>query len=111
MHTTRFLAATAAAALSLSLSAGLVACSKPAPLVQLSTPIAAVTDMDISAGVKTALLRDDLTKSFDVIVFSRKGDVRMSGVMDTQAQVDQALALTRAVQGVRTVNAELSVKR
>ena len=109
MHATHLLAATAALSLGLSLSLG--ACSKPAPMVQLTPPIAAVTDMDISTGVKTALLRDDMTKSFEVIVFSRKGNVRMSGVMDTQAQVDQALALTRAVQGVRTVNAELSVKR
>ncbi len=111
MHATRLLAVTATAAALSLVGAG---CSKPAPQVLLSSPIAAPvatrSDMDISQGVKTALLRDDLTKSLEVIVFSRQGHVRMSGVMDTQAQADQALALTRAVQGVRTVNAELSVR-
>ena len=43
---------------------------------------------------------DDLVKSLDLQVETRKGVVQLSGFVDSQAQIDQAVALTRAVAGV-----------
>jgi osmotically-inducible protein OsmY len=105
----RLFATVAAATLVLTL----YACAKTPPMAKaVAAPVVpGVSDMDISAGVKSALQRDDATRPFEVIVYSNQGDLRMAGVMDTQAQVDQALVLARAVEGVRTVRAELSVQR
>ena len=108
MFTTRFVSLAAAWALALTLAA----CGRPAapPAVAATPAMPDVSDMDVTTRVKTALLRDDATKAFEVIVLTTKGDVRLSGVMDTQAQKDQALAVTRAIEGVHTVHDEITLK-
>lgn len=106
LHPVRVFAALATTAVLLSLAA----CGKPAPAVQTPPPVAEVSDMDVTTRVKTALLSDEATKSFEVVVLTTKGDVRLSGVMDTQAQKDQALAVARAIEGVHTVHDEITVK-
>lgn len=92
------------------------ACNKPAEpevVTPLSSPITLGTQVDdtvITSGVKSALIADDLVKSLDLQVETRKGVVQISGFVDSQAQIDQALALTRAVAGVTDVENGISLK-
>ena len=93
-------------ATSITALAALGACSKsvepevvaaPAPPMTLGTQ---VDDAVITSSVKSVLVADDLVKSLDLQVETRKGVVQLSGFVDSQAQIDQAVALTRAVAGV-----------
>jgi hyperosmotically inducible protein len=93
----------------------LSACNKldtPEP-VPLTPPITLGTQVDdtvVTSGVKSALMADDLVKSFDLQVETRKGVVQLSGFVDSQAQIDQALALTRAVAGVTDIENGMTLK-
>jgi len=95
---------------------GLVACSKasePGAAVPLASPItlgAQVDDAVITSSVKSALFTDDLVKGLDLKVETRKGMVQLSGFVDNQAQIDQALLLTRAVAGVSDVQNGVTLK-
>lgn len=71
----------------------------------------AVDDSVITAKVKSALLADPGSKSFDIAVVTRKGEVQLSGFVDSQAQIDQAVALVMKVDGVTSVGNELSIKQ
>ncbi|OYV00354.1 MAG: hypothetical protein CFE45_09485 [Burkholderiales bacterium PBB5] len=66
--------------------------------------------MDVTTGVKTALLRDEALKAFDIVVVTTKGDVRLTGQLDNQAQIDSALAIARGVTGVHSLHDELVIK-
>ena len=70
-----------------------------------------VDDGIITAKVKSALLADPNVKSFDIAVVTRKGETQLSGFVDSQAQVDRATELTRAVEGVKSVANEMSIKK
>jgi hyperosmotically inducible protein len=107
---------TAFLATSFTALAALTACSKsvePETVTPPSPPITMGTQVDdtvITSGVKSALMSDDLVKSFDLQVETRKGTVQLSGFVDSQAQIDQALALTRAVAGVTDVENGVTLK-
>ena len=92
----------------------LVACNKPPEMVQEPAPSITlgtqVDDAVITSGVKSALLADDLVKSFDLQVETRKGTVQLSGFVDSQAQIDQALAITRSVAGVTEIENGVTLK-
>ena len=103
-------------ATSITALAALGACSKsvepevvaaPAPPMTLGTQ---VDDTVITSGVKSVLVADDLVKSLDLQVETRKGVVQLSGFVDSQAQIDQAVALTRAVAGVTDVENGVTLK-
>jgi hyperosmotically inducible protein len=70
-----------------------------------------IDDGVITANVKSALLADKDVKSFDIGVVTRKGEVQLSGYVDSQAQVDHAIEVTRSVAGVSGVVNEMSIKR
>lgn len=103
-------------ATSLSALALLGACSKPAEPDVVATPAPPITlgtqvdDTVITSSVKSLLLADELVKSFDLQVETRKGVVQLSGFVDSQAQIDQAVSLTRAVAGVTDVENGVSLK-
>lgn len=65
----------------------------------------------ITTKVKSALLSDPDIKSFDIAVVTRNGEVQLSGFVSSQTQIDHAIELTRAVDGVRSVANEMSVKK
>jgi len=69
-----------------------------------------IDDSVVTARVKSALLADPDVKSFEIKVATRKGQVQLSGFVDTQARIDYALALTRKVEGVRDVENGMSLK-
>lgn len=70
-----------------------------------------VDDSIITTRVKTVLLADPNIKSFDIAVVTRKGETQLSGFVNTQNQIDHAMELTRAVEGVKSVSNEMSVKK
>jgi hyperosmotically inducible periplasmic protein len=69
-----------------------------------------VDDSVITSSVKSALLGDPTVKSFDLQVETRKGTVQLSGFVDSQAQIDQAVAVTRGVAGVTDVENGVTLK-
>jgi hyperosmotically inducible protein len=69
-----------------------------------------VDDTVITSSVKSALLADAAINSFDLQVQTRKGTVQLSGFVDSQAQIDQALAITRGVSGVTAVENGVTLK-
>ena len=70
-----------------------------------------VDDGIITAKVKSTLLSDPNVKSLDINVVTRKGEVQLSGFVDSQTQIDQAMALVKDVEGVTRVDNELSIKK
>jgi len=93
----------------------LIGCNKApeATSASQSPPITVGTVVDdtvITSSVKSALLADAAIKSFDLQVQTRKGTVQLSGFVDSQAQIDQALAVTRGVAGVTAVENSVTLK-
>jgi hyperosmotically inducible protein len=86
-------------------TSALLACSKT-PVA----PVAQVSDSDITEHVTTALQQSTLLHGMNITVVTLKGDVRLTGVVDRQAQVDEALRIARAAEGVHTLHDELTVK-
>lgn len=70
-----------------------------------------VDDGIVTTKVKTALLADADVKSFDIAVVTRKGQVQLSGFVDSQAQIDRAVGIARAIEGVQSIGNELSIKK
>ena len=70
-----------------------------------------IDDAVVTTRVKSALLADTSIKSFDIAVLTRKGEVQLSGFVDNQGQVDRALEITRAIEGVGSVANDMSIKK
>jgi hyperosmotically inducible periplasmic protein len=70
-----------------------------------------VDDDVITTRIKAALLADPGIKSLDIAVVTRKGAVQLSGFVDSQPQIDQALAIARGVEGVASVDDEMTLKQ
>lgn len=83
--------------------------SKPAAAAK-TTVGTEIDDTVVTTKVKSALLADSEVKSFDLKVETRKGAVQLSGFVDNQAQVDRAIATTRAVEGVKDVENAITLK-
>ncbi len=70
-----------------------------------------VDDGIVTAKVKSALLADASVKSFDVAVVTRKGEVQLSGFVDNQAQISRTIDIARGIEGVKSINNEMSIKQ
>ncbi len=70
-----------------------------------------VDDGMLTAKVKSALMADDIVKSSDIAVVTNRAEVQLSGFVDNQAQVDRALVVARAVEGVQGVVNQMSIKK
>jgi hyperosmotically inducible protein len=96
------------------LASTLVACQKPTDIA--GAPASGVTvgtqvdDTVMSTKVSAALLEHPDIKSYDIKVEVRKAEVMLSGFVDNQAQIDQAIALAYEVKGVKAVNNKLTIK-
>jgi hyperosmotically inducible periplasmic protein len=129
-----------ASALALAL-ASLVACGKtetpveappPAPVPPMSTPAPApapaeapatsasgpsttmgekIDDTVITTKVKTALMADDTVKGMDISVNTTMGEVQLTGVVDNQMQIDKAVEVAKAVEGVQRVQNGMTIKK
>lgn len=76
-----------------------------------STEVGNVSDIDVTEHVKTALQQNDALKGFNIQVVTRKGDVRLIGVLDKQEQIEEAVKIARASDGAHTVHNELTIKK
>jgi hyperosmotically inducible periplasmic protein len=89
-------------------------CNKPSET--MSTPPPSITvgteidDTVVTTNIKSALLADPDVKSFDFQVETRKGEVQLSGFVDSQAQVDRATAVVQGVSGVKSIDNKLNLK-
>ncbi|MGH8763967.1 MAG: BON domain-containing protein, partial [Nitrosospira sp.] len=69
-----------------------------------------IDDGIITTKVKAALLGEEGVKSGDISVVTRDGEVQLSGFVANQTQIDRATEVARAVEGVKNVINELSIK-
>ena len=67
-------------------------------------------DSVITTKVKTALLQCPLVSGVDVHVETFKNRVQLSGFVDGMRQFEQAVILTREVEGVGLVENRMSIK-
>ena len=70
-----------------------------------------VDDSIVTGKVKAALIGDEVIKSTDIAVVTRKGEVQLSGFVNSQTQVDRALLIAKAVEGVTSVSNEMKIKK
>lgn len=70
-----------------------------------------VSDADITTHVKSALNNESGLAGQDITVVTTKGDVRLTGVLASQAQIDTALGIARIAEGAHTIHNELTVKQ
>ena len=69
-----------------------------------------IDDSVITNKVKALLAKDDFLKSFQVSVVTFKGNVQLSGFVDSQKAVDSAGEIAGSVKGVKSVKNSLVVK-
>jgi hyperosmotically inducible protein len=69
---------------------------------------AAVDDAAITTKVKAALLADDQVKGTQINVDTDGGKVRLTGTVDSQSQIERAVQLARGVNGVQSVDSNLT---
>ena len=69
-----------------------------------------IDDSVITTKVKSLLAADDLLKSFQIGVETRKGIVQLSGFVNSKEAVDKAGQIARDVKGVISVYNDLIVK-
>jgi osmotically-inducible protein OsmY len=67
-------------------------------------------DSTITAKVKTAILQDPALKVFQVNVETFKGEVQLSGFVDSAQAVQHAAVVARGVGGVKSVTNNLIVR-
>ncbi|MBO1520457.1 BON domain-containing protein [Oceanisphaera pacifica] len=93
----------------------LTACNKPPGnfegLQRTSSNAVNVADADVTENVKRALQGDPELNGLVIIVTTRKGDVRLVGVVDTQRQIDTAIKLAQRADGFHTIHNELIIRK
>jgi len=101
-------------ALASALVFSVTGCNKPSEPIE--KPVASTTigteidDSVITSSVKAALLADADIKSFDFKVETRKGEVMLSGFVDSQNQIDLAKSTVLAVAGVKGIQNNVTIK-
>lgn len=69
-----------------------------------------IDDTAITTKVKAALLADDYVKGLDIKVETRNKEVQLSGYVDSQDQIDKAVAIAKGIEGVKNVDNKMAVK-
>lgn len=69
-----------------------------------------IDDSVVTTKVKAALLNDTGLDSLAIKVETRKGEVQLSGFVDSQNQMDRAIAVAQEVKGVKSVVNKMSLK-
>ena len=89
-------------------------CNKPQETTGTPPPNTTVgTEIDdsvVTARVKSALVADPDVKGFDFKIETRKGEVQLSGFVDSAQKVSKAGEIARGVKGVKAVKNNLIVK-
>lgn len=97
----------AAAVLIVILAACVAACSS-APTQQPAEE--AIEDGVVTAKVKAALVQDPVTKVHNINVETFRGQVQLSGFVETDEARTRALQVARDVKGVRNVKDAMQVR-
>jgi len=71
----------------------------------------AIDDGVVTAKVKAKLIEDPVTKAHQIAVETFKGNVQLSGFVETEQARNRALQLTKDVDGVKNVKDALEVRR
>lgn len=101
--------------LSLTILLLVTGCNKQQPLTPTAyttetTPVEP-SDLALTADVKSALLEAPDINMYDIAVETTKGDVKLTGLLGTQAQIDETVRLVKLVDGVKAVHNELAIKQ
>lgn len=99
---------TAALILAALMASMVVACSSTP--TQQSTG-QAIDDGVVTAKVKAALIEDPVTKAHQINVETFKGQVQLSGFVESDEARTRALQLARDVEGVKKVKDALEVRK
>lgn len=102
------------AALAGVMALAVAGCGKPPEVAAVPPPATTVgTEIDdsvVTARVKAALMADPDVRSFDINVESRKGQVQLSGFVDSYEQAERAIALIRELPGVKGIENHVALK-
>jgi hyperosmotically inducible protein len=71
----------------------------------------AIDDGVVTAKVKAKLIEDPVTKAHQISVETFKGNVQLSGFVETEQARSRALQLAKGTAGVRNVKDALEVRR
>lgn len=106
-----------ASALSGVLALSLAACgdasntsNTAASAPQSSTVGEVIDDTVLSTRIKSALMANPQINSYDFKLATRNGDVLLSGFVDSRAQINLAMDTVRAVDGVKSVQNNMTIK-
>ena len=69
-----------------------------------------IDDTSITTSVKASIFNEPTLKSAEINVETFKGRVQLSGFVSSQADIDQAVTLTRSVKGVTAVTNSMRLK-
>jgi hyperosmotically inducible protein len=70
-----------------------------------------VDDSMLTLKVKTAILGDETLKSSEINVETFKGVVQLSGFVNSQSDINHAVAVAKGVNGVSGVKNDMHLKR
>ena len=69
-----------------------------------------IDDTVITTKVKAAILNEPTLKSAEINVETFKGVVQLSGFVNSRADIDKAVVVTRGVGGVKSVKNDMRLK-
>lgn len=69
-----------------------------------------IDDAVITTKVKAAIFNEPTLKTFEINVETFKGAVQLSGFVSSQATINKAIQVTRAVKGVVSVKNDMRIK-
>jgi hyperosmotically inducible protein len=114
LHKHRIADAAMASALAGILAISLAACSD-ADKPNISEPAASslgnvIDDTVLGTRVKAALMANPQVNSYDFKVETRKGEVLLSGFVNSQAELNLAMDIVNAVDGVKNIQNNVELK-
>lgn len=69
-----------------------------------------IDDSAITTKVKAAIFNDPTLKTLDITVVTFKGEVQLSGFVDSTAQTNRAVDVAKSINGVASVKNDMRVK-
>jgi hypothetical protein len=69
-----------------------------------------IDDTVLTTKVKAAIFNEPTLKSAEINVETFKGEVQLSGFVNSQADINRAVEVARSVQGVKSVRNDMRVK-
>jgi osmotically-inducible protein OsmY len=70
-----------------------------------------LADSAVTANVQAALNQVASLQGLDIAVATLKGDARLTGALDSQAQIKEAIRAARSAAGVYAIHDELTLRR